>query len=227
MPQSTVALPRHFCWTRFGAEAGQTVDQILNRKEEERLRNDGVFLWGIGNSLGDAVHELVSRSSPPEILFSPIKAAPRPCDSDPDDVLAWRSAETFRGEPFALPQWSLVTSRQDPVRPKVAHFALVCFSSVPLEAANDGSSLDFAYLRNLVTGHRLGVSQVTAVVERGREPVGSHREYTVAFRATLIAPFFVRLRNPVAIPARQGTYGWADAVMAFWSNTRDDRPRPA
>src|SRR5438552_3133684 len=100
-------LPQHFCWTKFGSEAGQTADQILRRKEEERRGNDGVFLWGIGNSLGNAVHELVRRSSRPEILFSPIKAVPRTCDSDPHEVLAWRSAETFRGEQFALPPWSL------------------------------------------------------------------------------------------------------------------------
>jgi hypothetical protein len=160
----------------------------------------------------------VRRSSRPEIVFSPIKGTPRVSDSDPHDVLAWLSAETFRGEEFVLPPWSLVTSRQDPVRPKVSHYALVCYSSVPLQAVADGPSLDFAYLRNLITGHRLGASQVTAVVERGDEAVSSHRPYQIAFRATLVAPFFVRLRNPVPIAADRQRDGWADAVIAFLAN---------
>jgi hypothetical protein len=217
MPEMMRLLPRHFCWTKFGTEAGQTVEQILRRKDEERRRNDGIFLWGIGNSLGNSVNELLLRASAPEILFSPIKASARHCDSDPPEVLAWRAAETFQGDEFLLPRWSLVTSRQTRERPKASHYALVCYSSVPLQLVTDGPVIDFAYLTNLATGHRLGPSQVTAIVERTDHAVGSHREYVVALRATLIAPFFVRLRNPVPIPAARGTCSWSDAVQAFWA----------
>jgi hypothetical protein len=44
-------LPEAFVWTRFGTEAGQTIDRILARKEAERIANGGLFLWGIGNSV--------------------------------------------------------------------------------------------------------------------------------------------------------------------------------
>jgi hypothetical protein len=30
-------IPRYFCWTRFGTEAGQTTAQIIERKERERI----------------------------------------------------------------------------------------------------------------------------------------------------------------------------------------------
>ena len=218
-----MSLPHLFCWSKFGAEAGQTADQILKRKEEERRRNDGIFLWGIGNSLGSAVTELVHRSSRPEILFSPIKGTARGCDTQPEELLAWRSAETWAGDEFALPTWSLVTSRQDRERPKHTHYALICYSAAPLELGVSCQHLDFAYLRNLATGHRLGASQVTAVVERGQHAVGAHRMYPVAFRATLVAPFFVRLRNPVSIPPRPSGDGWQEAVQSFWSEHAEGR----
>ena len=51
-------LPRFFCWTRFGTEAGQPIEQILERKEQERIVNNGLFLWGIGNSLTPSMIEL-------------------------------------------------------------------------------------------------------------------------------------------------------------------------
>jgi len=218
MLHSSAALPHFFCWTKFGAEAGQTVQQILRRKEEERRRNEGVFLWGIGNSVGGAINELVHRASHPKVLFSPIKTTPRNCDSDPQEVLAWQSAETTAGNEYVLPPWSLVTSRKDSARLKACHYALVCYSAHPLNVTPGlGPTLDTACLRNLTTGNRLGASQVTAVVERVEESVGNRQPYPIALRAALIAPFFVKLRNPVAIERRVGEYGWADAVAAFWS----------
>ena len=50
-------LPTIFCWTRFGGEAGEPIEQILFRKEQERLANGGVFLWGIGNAVGPSIYE--------------------------------------------------------------------------------------------------------------------------------------------------------------------------
>src|ERR1700728_56037 len=38
----TVGIPDRFCWTRFGTEAGESIEHILNRKEEERLANGGI-----------------------------------------------------------------------------------------------------------------------------------------------------------------------------------------
>jgi uncharacterized transporter YbjL len=40
-------LPEYFCWTKFGTEAGEVSHAIFGRKEIERRRNGGIFLWGI------------------------------------------------------------------------------------------------------------------------------------------------------------------------------------
>jgi hypothetical protein len=50
-----------------------------------------------------------------------------------------------------------------------------------------------------VSGNPLGASQVTAVVERlsGRD---DGRQYVVALRARLVAPYFIKLLDPVLEP---------------------------
>ena len=187
-------LPRSFCWTRFGSEAGETIEAILARKEAERQANCGVFYWGIGNSIAPAVAELLRLVDRPEVLFSPIKSRARRADVAPECVVRWASAQGLTGDAFDLPPHATVTSRWNPARPAAAHYALVCMSSDPLEITNAGR-LDFGALRNLRTGAPLGASQVTAVVEcagTGHE----HGDYPVAFRASLVAPYFIRLREP-------------------------------
>jgi hypothetical protein len=192
-------LPRRFCWTRFGTEAGDTIDAILARKEVERQANDGVFFWGIGNSIAPAVAELVRSINEPQVLFSPIKSRPRRVDVTPGCVVRWLSADALTGGNFELPSEAYVTSRWDPTRPAGSHYALVCSSEEPLEIADVGQ-LRFGSLRNLRSGNPLGASQVTAVVHR--EDAGDGSEYAVAFRATLVAPYFIRLRRPTPIAHR-------------------------
>src|SRR5437867_7353861 len=121
-------IPEVFCWTRFGTEAGQTIDAILTRKEKERLANGGMFLWGIGNAIGPSLIELLRREPTPEALFSPIKSQPKPEDVTPPGVAAWTKAETLNGDTFPIPRPSLVLSRYDPAGGKRAHYALVCHS---------------------------------------------------------------------------------------------------
>lgn len=195
------ALPLSFCWTRFGTEAGETIDEILARKEAERQANDGVFFWGIGNSIAPAMEELVRRVDEPQVLFSPIKSRPRRVDVAPENVVRWTSAQGLTGDIFDLPSRTTVTSRWDPSRRAAAHYALVCMSADPLEITNT-ARLDVTALRNLRSGAPIGASQVTAVVARA----SAHHEggaYPVAFRATLVAPYFVRLRRPVILDGRQ------------------------
>ena len=191
------SLPRRFCWTRFGTEAGETIEAILARKDAERRANGGIFFWGIGNSVAPAVTELVRRVGRPEVLFSPIKSRPRRVDIAPACVARWTSAEATSGEVFGLPENANVTSRWDPDRPAPTHYALVCSSTEPLEINNAGQ-LTFGALRNLRSGAPLGASQVTAVVHRADTGQGGG-EYPVAFRAALVAPYFVRLRDPVPV----------------------------
>lgn len=185
------SLPAAFCWTRFGTEAGEEIGRIFARKEQERLSTDGVFYWGIGNSVGPGISELLKRVDSPELLFSPIKSRPRAIDVNPDRVVRWRRGITLDGDSYELPETIFVTSGQNSVaRP---HYALVCSSSAPLVAADLGR-LYFGGLRNLVSGNALGASQVTAVVSRSDETAGA--EYTVAVRVNLVAPYFVRLADP-------------------------------
>ena len=93
-------IPLQFCWTRFGTEAAQSIDQILVRKEEERQANHGLFLWGIGNAVGPSILELVRRASVPEVIFSPIKSAPREEDVSPPAVVAWTAGSTICGDRY-------------------------------------------------------------------------------------------------------------------------------
>lgn len=192
-------IPRYFCWTRFGTEAAQEVSQIIERKEEERQAGNGVFLWGIGNSVGPSIQGLLGVSRYPEVLFSSIKSAPKYIDVNPPAVMAWTDGIGLDGEPFALPERALVTSRFDPTSPKRVHYALVCHSEAPLTLLHDGASIQFGALRNLVTQRRLGASQVTAVVEHEEGHPSVSEGYRVAIRARLVAPYFIRLHHPIPI----------------------------
>ena len=101
---------------------------------------------------------------------------------------------------FELPEYANVTSRWDPARPAAGHYALVCSSAEPLEI-DDAARLSFGALRNLRSGAPLGASQVTAVVHRADTGQGGG-DYPVEFRAALVAPYFVRLREPVPMDDR-------------------------
>jgi len=212
-----VKLPTYFCWTRFGTEAGQGIGKILERKEEEREANGGLFFWGIGNALGPSIEELLRRTTNPEVLFSPIKSVPRSVDSQPAAVVAWTAAETFRGEPFNLPEQTLVTSRYDPNAPRESSYALVCFSSVPLSEAGGNGQVAPAMLRNLRTGRPIGASQVTAIVESVDSIERESSSYEVLIRARLAEPYFLRLRNPLTLPKTGGSADWERTVREVWS----------
>jgi hypothetical protein len=196
------ALPESFCWTRFGTEAGQTVGHILQRKEQERAANGGIFIWGIGNAIGPSIRELVGRVLNPQVLFSPIKSPPKQQDVEPPAVAAWTLGETLDGDSYWLPEHSLVTSRYDPLSPKELHYALVCFSEIPISAAQPLGRIAFDALMNIRTGRPVGASQVTAIVERRPfESEGNGGEaYEVAIRAELVHPYFIKLREPLCLP---------------------------
>lgn len=200
--QTTQLPPELFCWTRFGTEAGESVDAILRRKEQERRANSGVFLWGIGNSIAPAVRELIRQVAEPEVLFSPIRSAPRPVDVAPRKVVEWTVAETLDGERLVIPPSFRVRggSGTDSL---TARYALICASDEPLTLGDRGS-LDFGALRNMLSGNGLGASQVTAVVRRLSNEYHPATFYPVALRARLVAPFFVRLREPVPLQSVNG-----------------------
>jgi len=210
-------LPDCFCWTRFGTEAGQSIHQILARKEEERTANGGLFFWGIGNAIGPSMVELLRRSRSPEAVFSPTRSAPRREDAAPRSVVFWSEAATLGGEEYSLPQRSLITSRLDPQRPRARHYALVCYRESPISIECGSERIQFALLRNLLTSRPLGTSQVTAVVgmKRSHCRVGS-ASYNVAFRARLVPPYFVLLRNPVPLVPSGVSSDWEETVRRTW-----------
>jgi hypothetical protein len=212
-------LPEWFCWTRFGAEAGQSIDKILTRKEEERVANGGVFFWGIGNAIGPSMLELIRLCDSPEAVFSPIRSAPRREDAAPSSVVYWTGAETLAGEHYSLPECSMITSRSNGGGSATKHYALVCYRESPIEIAVASDKVEFARLRNVLTGRPVGASQVTAVV-RHMPPAGRLEcpSYEVTFRARLIAPYLIVLRAPVALPSADRVSTWENIVRDAWSS---------
>jgi len=191
-----MTLPDSFCWTRFGTEAAEPIEHIILRKEEERLANGGVFVWGIGNAVGPSIRELLDQPSEPEVMFSPMRSSPKETDVHPDAVAVWVCGQALDGSTHKIPQYSLVTSRYSESSPKATHYALVCRSLEPLLPLRSENFLSLRNLRNLRTGRVVGASQVTAVVSRDLECGEGGPLYLIAIRAQLVYPYFLRLRHP-------------------------------
>lgn len=193
-----VDLPRQFCWTKYGSEAGESVRAILSRKERERRANGGLFLWGIGNSVAPGIRRLVSSEKNPRVVFSPMRSAPKAVDAKPDRVVEWTRATDLNGADWRIPDGSVVTSRANSSqRAKSAHYALVCWSDVPVDDCLTDAVVVFDTLRNLESGNALGFSQVTSVVQRLHGCGDATLKYPVGLVATLVFPYFVVLHEPV------------------------------
>lgn len=198
-----LGLPWSFCWTKYGVEAGEPVTSILERKDRERALDNGIFLWGIGNSIGRSVLALITEQAEPQVLFSPMLSRPAQRDVSPPRIVTWRGAADLQGQRHELPRHAVVTSRYSPHRR--SHYALVCYSEAPLRLTASSAQLSVGALRNIVSGASVGSSQVTAVVRRVHLGSGSGgRPYSVAMRARLVPPYFVRLFEPadVTTPSR-------------------------
>jgi hypothetical protein len=187
-------IPAGFVWTKIQADAGQRIDLILRRKELER-QSGSTFWWGIGQSpKGERIKHLGPR---PAVFFSLMRSAAHKRDSHPEDVLLWEQyiiAATRKAVP--LPPHAVVISRAHDKNGslKSSYAALVCENSdgIPRSA---GGALDIGMLRNL-GGRPIGSSQITAVAEPIPEGKGASVPYPITARATLVAPFAVRLAAP-------------------------------
>lgn len=196
-----MALPGMFCWSKFGAEAGEPATQIIERKEHERRQNGGVFLWGIGNSIRPSLTQLVQQCGTPEVLFTPMQSRPSERDVSPSEIYLWQDAIGMDGRPYLLPCFSAVTSRAPSRRAIARHFALVCMSDEPLRMLPAGDCrFSVGAVRNLRTGSEVGSSQVTSVVRFEPNASGQGRTYSVTFRAGLVYPYLATLHNPVLVP---------------------------
>lgn len=197
-----MTLPDHFVWTRFSTESGEAAESILARKEEERQAAGGMFLWGIGNSVGPSVRKLLAglKGRDPFVVFSPMLVAPRAVDACPTYVVAWQSAKGLDAQDWGMPAGTLVTSRGGPAGVgKSRHYALVCQRNEALRANDSGARFAIADLTNFATGNPVGHSQVTAVVRR--TGMSADGPYVAAVIATLAFPYVVELRDPVALDA--------------------------
>ncbi|WP_199545057.1 hypothetical protein [Paraburkholderia kururiensis] len=198
-------LPSTFCWTKMGVESGEDLSSIIRRKEWERRLGSGLFLWGIGQSLG-ANAELAAAEAPSlSAVFSPMLSKPKSIDTEPGEVVLWNSWVDGSGQARTLPLHTFVTSRAflPSGRRKDSHYALVCTSSAQLAATGCQLTVPSGALRNIVTGKALGASQVTAVVSFSPDQLHTTgKSYPVSFVVQLEAPFFVRLANPVSLRGR-------------------------
>ena len=185
----------------MGTEAGQSLDVILRRKELERQAGDGVFSWGIGNALGTTV-DLAREQSPTgevDVLFTPMKSAPKLIDTAPAKLLLWLGYEA-NGAIIDLPAHMFITSRGG--EGKRGHYALLCHSDRDLTIESDEGVLDAACMKNLKTGNALAPSQVTSVVKHERDPAITYANtYKIAFRAKLHDAGYVRLAKAVEVTA--------------------------
>ena len=107
----------------------------------------------------------------------------------------------LRRDPFRLPTNAIVTSRYDLASPPQVHYALVCFSQIPvIRVENPEDKVRLGELRNLLSGRPIGASQVTAVVERYASLFDhAATEYQISIRAELVYPYFVRLQRPMKL----------------------------
>src|SRR5438132_11784955 len=108
---ATHAWPDVFCWTKMQAEAGQPLDMILRRKEVERAAGGGLFFWGIGTSVGGKMLQMLEHVSQPKVLFSVMKAKPKPEDVSPEGIFLWTSYLDPLGVKQWLPEHVVVLSR--------------------------------------------------------------------------------------------------------------------
>jgi len=120
-----------------------------------------------------------------------------------------------------LSKTALVTSRFVPSGPRRSHYALVCCSEQPLHLASSDHRIAFGSLRNLVSGRKVGASQVTAIVERILDTGQDSSQYDVSMRARLVPPFFVKLTEHVIISNEfddaSSVIDWPRAVERCWA----------
>jgi hypothetical protein len=132
-------LPDKFVWTKIQADAGQTVQRILHRKELER-QSGGTFWWGIGESKQRKIRTALAKHTQLAVIFSLMKAKPHKRDSDPDGVLLWECYESPRGT-VPLPAHAVVISRahdRNGVQ-KTRYYALVCENSAGIPHSGGGT----------------------------------------------------------------------------------------
>jgi hypothetical protein len=183
-----------FVWTKMGVESGMGLEQIVQSKEEQRISGRGEFWWGIGNSLGAKACECArAQGGTLPVLFSMMRARPKPIDESPDMVWRWTQWEDEHGQVHDVPSYATVISRGAVAKKK--HYALVCQSDTPLALERGGAKFD-PNLCHALSGKIPGASQVTALLF-GLSNGHLEGQYEICFRAKLVAPWVVKLVRPI------------------------------
>ncbi|WP_347990127.1 hypothetical protein [Methylomonas sp. AM2-LC] len=195
-------IPEVFCWTKMGTEAGQPIEKILLRKELERGAGNGVFSWGIGNSLGNTVELALKQYKKIDVLFSPMKSPAKNKDVSPNQLLLWLDYFDNEHGQVNLPSHMLITSRGDQgkIDGKRSHYALFCKSNDDITRQSSLEPIDAKKARNFASSNPLGASQVTALVRYDNFRADAvEQPYSVKFRADLSGAGFIRLASPITI----------------------------
>jgi hypothetical protein len=196
------SVPPVFCWTKMGSEAGQGLEDILRRKDLERQCGEGLFSWGIGNSVGPAMHyaRTAERITELDALFTPMKSAAKALDAAPARLLMWLGYSAVGGHLELLPEHMLVTSRGhfESGEDKRGHYALICRSDQSLSGRTRQGAFDHRAVRNLISSNPVGASQVTSVVRHDSDR-STQATYSVLFRARLTGDWCVRLAAPICL----------------------------
>ena len=99
------------------------------------------------------------------VLFSPIKGRPRTVDATPSSLLLWQEWER---DGMTQPTQGLITSHGG----ARSHYAMLCRD---IHVCTHGERLPEGVLVNLLSGKRVGSSQVTAVVRQAGGPCTAFR----------------------------------------------------
>jgi hypothetical protein len=176
------------------SEAGQGLNEIVARKEVERFSGNGLFFWGVGNPPSKALADLVRINYCLPVYFSIMKSKPKPQDSAPRRVLAWRQYMDVFGIVRNIPRHVLVTSKANS---RNYHYALVCMSRDSLVIGDKGYFNPADWRNTSASNGSVGSSQVTALLRRVDS--SSRGDYQIALEATLVGDYWVKLINPVEV----------------------------
>ena len=152
------------CLTSFGPESGETADEILARKELERLSGVGAhkneFWWGVGEKgTAQSISVLISHYGANVVLFSAIKNQKLSNDGSASSLLVCRQYSVLGSSvSHDIPEHVLITSAALAKNGSLAttHFALVCKSRVPIKMGEPDFRFSNAHYKNLETGENLG-----------------------------------------------------------------------
>jgi len=194
-----------FVWTKPGTEAGEHLADIIARKNAERIAGNGVFWWGIGNSLGPAVCEAAKAAGGTlPVIFCKMLGDAQSHDVTPTVTVRWKKWQDWDGKIADIPPFVRVTSRgvDRKGRDKRKHYALVCRSDGPIVFDPNGRSFDpRCCLTHL--GKVPGDSQITGLLQGDVNAPHHGARYHIAFRAILIFPWQATLLEPDPLPRHE------------------------